>query len=404
MIRALLLSLLICNALVFAGAPACGAGGQVVEIRFRGNYSIPDEEILQLAGLENDGGSYDIGPEELKQRLMRSGRFENVEVAERYLSMSTDGPEVLVVTVKEKAPVSSKFMFMPIAEWSDEYGLTYGGRVTAVDLLGAGERLSVPLSWGGVRQAALEGELEVENPLISTVTGSVGLFRRENPYYEIGDFRRRVEAGVERRIGRFTLGFDGGWTGVDFGTESRSFTTVGANAVIDTRQDVNLPRNAVYAGIGYERMSLLDGGPGFNRMTVDLRGYKGLWGQAILAAQVLYQVADGRLPDFERPFLGGASTLRGYTPGEFIGDNLALSSLELRLPVSSPRRPYHAGFDIFLDSGAVYDHGRSIGNAAFRNGAGAGVFFLIAGFGIKVDFAHNFHDNFRVHFSTGFRF
>jgi len=65
---------------------------------------------------------------------------------------------------------------------------------------------------------------------------------------------------------------------------------------------------------------------------------------------------------------------------------------------------YRAGIDVFLDSGAVYDHGRSLGSADFKHGAGIGFFLFVAGFGIKVDFAHNLRDNFRVHFSTGFRF
>jgi hypothetical protein len=45
-----------------------------------------------------------------------------------------------------------------------------------------------------------------------------------------------------------------------------------------------------------------------------------------------------------------------------------------------------------------------MGSAKFRQGAGLGRYFLIAGFGIKDDLAYNMHDAFRVHFSTGFRF
>ena len=47
-------------------------------------------------------------------------------------------------------------MFLPILNYADGYGFTYGGRVSTMGLLGAGERLSVPLTWGGTRRAALE--------------------------------------------------------------------------------------------------------------------------------------------------------------------------------------------------------------------------------------------------------
>jgi outer membrane protein assembly factor BamA len=137
---------------------------------------------------------------------------------------------------------------------------------------------------------------------------------------------------------------------------------------------------------------------------LDLRGYKGVIGQMVLAGQFLHLTVDGRLPDFERPFLGGANTLRGYKPGAFIGDNLVTSSIELRMPLTSPHVAYHAGIDVFLDSGAVYDYGTSIGNADFKYGAGIGWFFLFMGFGIKADLAYDMHDDLRFHFSTGFRF
>ena len=108
-------------------------------------------------------------------------------------------------------------------------------------------------------------------------------------------------------------------------------------------------RDAIYAETAWKRLSFTDAGRagGVNVYAVDLRGYKGITEQAVLAGQFYYSGADKTLPDYERPFLGGAATLRGHEPGAF---------------------------------------------------------FLIMGFGIKVDVAYNMNDAFRVHFSTGFRF
>jgi outer membrane protein assembly factor BamA len=346
----------------------------------------------------------DAAVTEIRQRLTRTGRFDWVEVTRRYRSLTSRDQVVLVITVREKPPASSKFMFMPILAGSDEYGLSYGGRITALNLLGAGERISFPLTWGGIRRAAVESHFGLGTPVIDSFTAGAAVSRKENPFFDIGDLRREVWAGVGRRFKNLEITWRSGWTGVDFGAVEQNFISHGADIVLDTRQDENLPRDAFYAGTGWERMSLRAGGPDFNRYKLDLRGYKGLFGQAILAAQVFYHRSDGRLPDYQRPFLGGASTVRGYKPGAFIGDNLFLTSLELRMPLTSPMKIYHAGVDFFFDSGAVYEHGRKLADTQFRHGAGFGFFFLIAGFGIKVDLAHNLRDNARVHFSTGFRF
>ena len=47
-------------------------------------------------------------------------------------------------------------MWLPILHHEDGYGLTYGARVSFVDVLGDRSRVSVPMTWGGERRVALE--------------------------------------------------------------------------------------------------------------------------------------------------------------------------------------------------------------------------------------------------------
>ena len=376
----------------------------LVEVRFRGNFTIPDETLLKMAGIEVGLAADALIPEDIRQKLLAGGRFEWVEVTKRFRSITRNDEVVLVIAVKEKESLKSKFMYSPIFSGSDEYGLTYGLRSTAKDLLGFQERISIPLTWGGVRRAEVEGEFELHNPVVQKLTATVGVSRKEHPHYEISDFRKEVNVVVKRRLKLFEVNAQSGWAGVDFGGLDGDFVTVGAGTVLDTRQDVNFSRDAVYAEIAWKRLSLLAAGRGINVFTFDFRGYKGLFGQTILAGQFYYSGADGTLPDYERPFLGGATTLRGYEPGAFTGDNIATASLELRLPLSPLRRIYRSGFTLFFDSGTAYDHGVSLANAKFRHGAGVGAFILIMGFGVKADVAYNMHDAFRVHVSSGFRF
>jgi outer membrane protein assembly factor BamA len=374
------------------------------DVRLLGNFTTTDEEVLRLAGVV-PGATLPEGVErEIERRLLLSGRFESVSVVRRYASLSETGEVVLLITVREKEPIRDKWMFMPILSGSDEYGLTYGIRISAVDFFGPRDRLSFPLTWGGERSAAAEAEFDGRIPPVNTFFSGVGLSRLEHPHFEIGDFRKSIWGGARRRLGPVKLQFSGGWSDISFGTARDRLVDYGAGVEFDTRQDINLPRDAVFIGLGWRKLNLLEGGPDFNRYLVDLRGYKGLLGQSILAGQFVYHVADGRLPDYERPFLGGASTLRGHQPGAYIGDNIALTSLELRLPMTSPLSVYHAGFKLFWDLGTVFHHGQSVRRAHFRHGAGGGVFFLIMGFGITVDLAHDLNDSVRLHFGTGFRF
>ena len=61
-------------------APAAGASGAVateavVEIRIHGNYSIPDEEVMSLAGIAVGDAAESWVLDAVAQRLRDSGRF-----------------------------------------------------------------------------------------------------------------------------------------------------------------------------------------------------------------------------------------------------------------------------------------------------------------------------------------
>jgi outer membrane protein assembly factor BamA len=393
-----------CFLLIPAQAAEIVSEETISEVVIRGNIKTPDETITRLAGIQIGIPATALALEDVKQKLLLTGKFEWVDAVKRYRSLSRTDKVVLTITVKEKPSALSKFMFFPIISGSDEYGLNYGGSAAAKDLLGLKEKISVPLTWGGTRRAAVKGEFSLRNPVFQTMTATGEISRKDNPHYRKGDFRKEIQATLRRRLYRFEFNVQTGWTDVRFDAQSAYLANVGASAIFDTRQDINFPRDAVYAGVSYKRLSILNGGSGYNLYALDLRGYKGFVGQAIIAGQFLYRGVNGRLPNYERPFLGGANTLRGYEAGAFTGDNSATASLELRMPLTSLRKIYHAGIDVFMDSGAIYDHGMSLGSARFKHSAGLGTYFLLAGFGLKADLAYNVHDAFRVHFSTGFRF
>ncbi len=395
-------------ALLFAVPPAAGAQTEqprtIAGIRFHGNYSIPDAELLRVVGVDiGDALSADT-LRLIEQRLRDHDQVGSVEIRERYRSLNDRSQVVLVIVIKESVSVAEKLMFLPVFTWTDEYGITYGARFTAIDLLGAGERLSFPLTWGGEKQAAVEPSLQLDRAALTRLEGGFGVLRRTNPHFDIDDTRQRAWVRGLKRWGVFEIDADMEWADVTFAEFEAQQVTYGFGARLDTRQDTQLPRNAVYIGASLEHLELLDGDMGFNRPELDIRGYKSFIGRSIIASQVYYRGTDGRLPDWERPFLGGAATVRGYDAGEFIGDNIMLASVELRVPLTPPLPVGLVGLDFFFDTGTVYDYGTGLGKAKFHSGIGGGVYFFVAFIGLKIDVAYDLDDSVHFHFSTGFRY
>ncbi len=158
--------------LVGSSSLAQHIGSEVVtELRVHGNFATPDAEVVRLAGIEVGD---EFGPGVLDciaARLRATDRFDDVEVRKRYRSL-TQGDEVtLILVVRERPSVarggpivralkaaSQRTLLVPMLDHSEGHGFTYGARLTLVDGLGRGGRLSVPLTLGGTRQAALEIE------------------------------------------------------------------------------------------------------------------------------------------------------------------------------------------------------------------------------------------------------
>ena len=270
-----------------------------------------------------------------------------------------------------------------------------------VDLAGGQGSVAFPFSWGGKRQVGVEGRF-------GDALVHVSRWRQVNPHFDTPD--NRVELGGAYTVRRDQLRFDvlAEWSDVDFAALQERFATFGATVVFDTRRDPTVPGNAVYLGVDWRRLVFFDGPgndrPHVNRFTFDLRGYKRLWGQAVLASQFRWMPAGGPLPPYEKPFIGGGRTLRGYQPGIFIGDSAALGTVELRQPVTSPLTPLRAGVHAFYDTGAVYNFGESLGGARFHHGLGVGVFLRLAIIGVRMDVGWDLDGGSRFHIASSMKF
>lgn len=416
----LLAALLLALDLAAAAQPpesAASAAPTLVEIRIHGNHTTTDQTILGIASLATGQAFSDQALRDAEQRLVASGRFDRVEVLKRFRSIADPSQILALILVDERPGATAdggvpgplgrligQSMWAPILAFEDGYGFTYGARVSLVDGLGPRSRISVPLSWGGERQVAVEIERSVEGPIVSRVFGAISLARRENPHFEIGDTRRVASVGAERLLTPWlTAGVRARVAQVAFDDLDEAHRAFGTHLTLDTRRDPVFPRNAVLAQAGWERVRF-NGRRPVHRVTSDVGGYLGLIGPVVLAVGAGIDRASAPVPRYEQRLLGGRSTLRGHRAGAQAGDSLAVASVELRVPLTSPLSVGRLGVKAFTDLGAVWQSGQRLRDQQWSRGIGGGVFLTLTAFTAAVDVAWAETGKARAHATMGVKF
>jgi outer membrane protein assembly factor BamA len=414
MMRALLI-VLVCA----ATAQAQTGPGVVGEVRVHGNHTTPDDKVMAIVGDVVGRPATDALVAEVADKLEKSGQFDSVDVRKRFRSIDNPDDILLMIVVDEfpgidpidgyqpPSPVKrfwSSGMFLPILHSEDGYGFTYGARLSFVDRFGPRSRVSIPLSWGGERQARLQAERSFRSGPIERVFAEAGIGRRENPHYEIGDMRTSFSARAESAVQRWLrVGGGGGIDEVSFGDLTDTIKRFGADVTLDTRVDPAFPRNAVHATFGIERLDF--DATSANRRTVDARGYVGLFRGTVLALRGVSVTSTAALPPYEHNLLGGAANLRGYDAGFEANDNLAAASAELRIPLTSPLSIGRFGVKAFIDFGTAYPFGEKLEDqAGFNRGIGGGAYLHLTIVNVSLDVARSREGDTRFHFSLGVTF
>jgi outer membrane protein assembly factor BamA len=398
-------------------SPLLAQDERIAEIRVHGNHSTPDSTIIELSGLQVGDELSDKVLREATKTIRRSHRFTDVEIRKRYLSISDPSRVLAMIVVNEKAGVTdtnltpsiatrlrASSMFLPILNYADGYGFTYGVRTTFPRALGDQTRVSVPLSWGGERRAGVEIDhwfggsrgfygIGRRNPQVRLL-GGLAVYRRENPHYEVSDLRLEARLRAEHPINSWLrVGATAKTARVTFGNDVDDLPAAAdvsarllpprtidrhhsysADVIVDTRLDPSFPRNAVYASLGRELLQW-EGDGSAGRWNTDLRGYLGVGGGMVLAVRTQFMTSDQVLPASEQPLLGGTDTLRGYDAGTAGGDNLATMSTELRIPLTTPLSVGRFGVKGFVDWGTTWAKDSRFKDANWRRGIGGGVFF-----------------------------
>jgi outer membrane protein insertion porin family len=193
--------------------------------------------------------------------------------------------------------------------------------------------------------------------------------------------------------------------------------------VHDSRDNFLNPSTGWRHKVGFELAGL--GGSKFTKSVYEVTYYRPLFGKLVAAAHARINYAEGyggeKLPSFEKFFMGGATSLRGFNiedvgPKNSKGKPLGgTESLLLNLEAQYPFSRSFRGF-LFFDSGNVYGSGADISSTdtsfnlgKMRSSIGAGIRFISPfgplgfAYGVKLDRKAG-ESSAEFHFSAGSAF
>lgn len=366
-----------------------------------------------------------------KQRINNLNFFEDVKIDTK----RGKEPELIDIstTVTEK-PTGSISVG---GGFSSVENFVFNGSISQDNFLGRGQKLMFSSSLSSIRT---NYNLSFTDPRIfdSEILGGLDIFRNEGQYFS---FTSKSD-GMGLRFGRNLGEYD--WAGLNYRYEQTTVTDVAAENVTpflfnqfrttsriapsfvhDTRDDFLNPSRGWKSVIRLEIAGGVLGGLDFYRTNYEFIYYHPLFAKLVGAFRFETNYADGYngqiLPIFERYFMGGATSLRGYTirdvgPKDVSGNPLGgtqtlLMNFETQYPFTKSLR----GF-LFYDRGNAYGTGPDMSltreNMDFsdmRQSIGAGIRFISpfgpigVAYGIKLDR----RDNERMgefHFSAGSAF
>ncbi len=144
-------------------------------------------------------------------------------------------------------------------------------------------------------------------------------------------------------------------------------TTIGAIAVgitTDSRDNPVFPLNGFWGALIAEIANKQFGSDrGFGKITIDARFYKQVLHHQVLALHLKGGYAGANTPFYERFYLGGANSLRGYDDRRLTplgwGTKHFLASAEFRFPLSDKNFPNHKSSGaLFFDAGGIWAPGQ----------------------------------------------
>lgn len=180
----------------------------------------------------------------------------------------------------------------------------------------------------------------------------------------------------------------------------------------DTRNNRLFPTSGFWGSVSLHQVSEQTGEvPDYQKVIVDLRAFQSVYKQLTIAARLKYAAIDEEAPFYEKFYLGGPNSVRGYedrslTPPGY-GAQLSQASAELRFPLSGRLKdPSRLSGVLFYDAGYAWNKPERWTWKSLETGLGYGLRIKLPIVGIlRTDFAYSLPDyEFRFHLSLGHTF
>jgi outer membrane protein assembly factor BamA len=363
-----------------------GILARINHVRVEGNTTTKTGFIVREARISNGEVFRGDQPVKVRQRLQKLQLFSSVSSPELFLH--EDGTVGLSLKVTEGNPnrFDGIIGYVPPSGSNEGY-VTGLADVQFRNIFGTGRRLSA--RWFRETQSSQEINLEYREPWVVTLPVNA----------EAGFFQRKQDSTYVRSAFRFSadvMATDQLSVGLVISTEQVTPTegfgrltvsdnhslNIGIVVTYDSRDDPVTPTSGInyrteYA-TGYKKISSAPLGGQNSRSTTQALSFDLEFAASALEKQVLAVNVSARdfrsgaveVSDLFR--LGGASSLRGYREGQFLGSRIAWTNLEYRLLAGG--RSYAFAF---FDAGYVQTPDRTevglSGQDFSRVGYGAGL-------------------------------
>lgn len=362
-----------------------------------------------------------------KARISNLGFFEDVKIDTRRGSE----PDLIDIdTVVTERPTGSLSIG---AGFSSVENLIFNASISKDNLFGRGQKLQFSTNLSSTR---LDFNISFTDPRVFDTNISAGfdLFRQDSDFFSFDS----SSTGGGVRLGKSLGEYD--WVGINYRferveisgvsaddktaflrNETRTTSRISPTYIWDSRDNFLNPSRGWRHRIGFDAAGGPLGGSDFFKVSYNVAYHYPL--MAKLSAMASMKMAYGQgyngdiLPSFERFFMGGASSLRGFNirnigpqnaNGDPLGGNQSLLlNLELQYQLTREFRLF-----VFYDRGNVWGSGAGgvdNGNMSLgdmRHGIGAGLRFLSPfgpigiSYGIKLD-QRTGEEPGEFHFSAG---
>lgn len=184
------------------------------------------------------------------------------------------------------------------------------------------------------------------------------------------------------------------------------------SAYLDTRDRRIYPTLGWWGSISFDQVSTQFGAyTDFKKAILDVRKYQEIGHHWVIALRAKGAWVEDKAPFYEKFYLGGPNSLRGYKDRGLnplgYASRLVQGSVELRFPLTRPNFPNHFITGVlFLDSGQAWSEKVDFDRGAFRSSVGYGFRFKLPIVGLlRLDFAYPIPSyEFRLHVSLGHTF